>query len=201
MSCWLENPPILNQKFPLGQLKYSEYISSWVLITSIITESGIGLERDFKIEFLLWTFQSSYRVLMPCAASPSLLSPVTSDWGCSSLHPWVLIAPKSHSLITEYQQALGNIFWSSTETWASTAVLGHVWEHPLCLSYSLWWGLSFWLWLQPLPAHGVALGALEEVDFFIGSGETVAGESQRPLLVPAGTGQMPLRGKYPGRRV
>jgi len=27
-----------------------------VLIISIIRESDIGLEEDFKIEFLLWTF-------------------------------------------------------------------------------------------------------------------------------------------------
>lgn len=52
MSCWLENPPILNQKFPLGQLKYNDYILGWVLI-GVISESDIGLERDFKIEFLL----------------------------------------------------------------------------------------------------------------------------------------------------
>lgn len=63
-------------------------------------------------------------------------------------------------------------------------------ENTLCVSvHSLWWGLSFWLWLQPVPAHGVALralGVLEEMYFSIGSAETMAGESQRPLLVLAG---------------
>lgn len=203
MSCWLENPPILNQKFPLGQLKYSEYISSWVLITSIITESGIGLERDLKIEFLLWTLQSSYRVLMPCAASPSLLPPVTNDWGCSSLHPWVLIAPKSHSLITEYQHALGNIFWSSTETWASTAVLGQVRTPsvsqcilcggvcPFGCGYSLsqptGWHWGHWeCWRK----------CISPLDQLRPWQVRVRGLSWCWLdrLCPAGTGQMPLRG-------
>lgn len=73
---------------------------------------------------------------------PQLLPPVTNDWGCSRLHPWLLTAPKSHSLITEYQQAPGE--WSLEQHWTmsrhSSAGAGvRTPSHPLCVTNSLCW--------------------------------------------------------------